>query len=155
MHDYWRERLYLTLKISVAKYSKFFTWTETNLSFCNIFSKLDFQFFFCLDKKYIFRALWCMLLILLKDQLWHIQTNGQSLNWKVTNVLSKMRFLFGDKYCHIQDNTRSFWLNFWQRLLMCSSNAKLLSVLAPKSFSELIPLMIESLMFYGSKLIGW
>ena len=35
-----------------------------------------------------------MLLILLKGQLWHIQTNGQSLSWKVTNVLNKIRFLF-------------------------------------------------------------
>ena len=49
-----------------------------------------------------------MLLILLKGQLWHIQTNGQSLSWKVTNVLNKIRFLFGDKYCDIQDNARSF-----------------------------------------------
>ena len=49
-----------------------------------------------------------MLLILLKVQLWHIQTNEQlSLNWKVTNVLNKIRFLFGDKYCDIQD-ARSF-----------------------------------------------
>ena len=49
-----------------------------------------------------------MLLILLKGQLWHIQTNGQSLSWKVTNVLNKIRFLFGDKYSDIQDNARSF-----------------------------------------------
>ena len=49
-----------------------------------------------------------MLLILLKVQLWHIQTNGQSLNWKVINILNKMRFLFGDIYCDIQDNARSF-----------------------------------------------
>ena len=49
-----------------------------------------------------------MLLILLKGQLWHIKTNGQSLSWKVTNVLNKIRFLFGDKYCDIQDNARSF-----------------------------------------------
>ena len=144
------ERLFLTLKISVAKYCKFFRWTETDLSFCNNFSKLDF-----LSWYNILRALWCMLLILLNAQLWHIQTNGQSLNWKVTNALNKMPFLFGDKCCDIQDNARSFWQDCRQRLLMCSSNAKLLSILTPKSFSELIHLMIESLMFYGSRLIGW
>ena len=33
-----------------------------------------------------------MLLVLLKVQLWHIQANGQSLNWKVTNVLNKINF---------------------------------------------------------------
>ena len=88
-----------------------------------------------------------MLLILLNVQLWHIQTIGQSLNWKVTNVLNKIRFLFGDKYCDIQDNARSF-------LLMCFSNAKLLYVVTLKSLSELISLMIESSMFYGSRLIG-
>ena len=143
-----RERLFL--KVSVAKYCKFFIWTETDLPFCNNFSNLDF-----LSWHNILRALWCMLLILLKVQLWHIQTNGQSLNWKVTNVLNKIRFLFGDKYCDIQDNARSFWQDFRQRLLMCSSNAKLLSIVTPKSFSELILLMIESLMFYGSRLIGW
>ena len=49
-----------------------------------------------------------MFLILLNAQLWHIQTNGQSLNWKVTKALSKMPFLFSDKYCDIQDNARSF-----------------------------------------------
>ena len=144
-----RERLFL--KVSVAKYCKFFIWTETDLPFCNNFSNLDF-----LSWHNILRALWCMLLILLKVQLWHIQTNEQlSLNWKVTNVLNKIRFLFGDKYCDIQDNARSFWQDFRQRLLMCSSNAKLLSIVTPKSFSELILLMIESLMFYGSRLIGW
>ena len=37
---------------------------------------------------------------------------------------------------------------------MCYSNAKLLSVVTPKSFSVLIPLMIESLVFYDSKPIG-
>ena len=144
-----RERLFL--KVSVAKYCKFFIWTETDLPFCNNFSNLDF-----LSWHNILRALWCMLLILLKVQLWHIQTNEQlSLNWKVTNVLNKIRFLFGDKYCDIQDNARSFWQDFRQRLLMCSSNAKLLSIVTPKSFSELILLMIESLMIYGSRLIGW
>ena len=151
------ERLLLTLKFSVAKHCKFLIWKETDLSFCNNFSKLDF-----LSWCNIFRALWCMLLILLNVQLWHIQTNGQSLNWKITNVLNKILFLFGDKYCDIQDNTRSFWLDFRQRLLMCSSNEKLLSVVTLKSFSKLIPLMIESLplmieslMFHGSRLIGW
>ena len=114
------------------------------------FSKLDFLLWYN-----ILRNLWCMWLILLKAQLWHIQTNGQSLNWKVTKALSKMPFLFSDKYCDIQDNARSFWQDCRQRLLMCSSNAKLLSILTPKSFSELIHLMIESLMFYGSRLIGW
>ena len=49
-----------------------------------------------------------MLLILLKVQLWHIQTDVQLLNWKVANVLNKIRFLFGDKYCEIQDNACSF-----------------------------------------------
>ena len=144
------ERLFLNLNITVAKYCKFFIWTETDLFFCSNFSKLDFLFWYN-----ILRALWCLLLILLKVQLWPIQTNGQPLNWKVTNVLNKIRFLFGDKYCDIQDNARSFWLEFRQRLLMCSSNAKLLSVVTPESFSELIPLMIESLMFYSSRLIGW
>ena len=144
------ERLFLTLKISVAEYCKFSISTETNLSFCNNFPKLDF-----LSWYNILRALWCMLLILLKVQLWHIQTNGQSLNWKVRNVLNKIPFLFGGIYCDIQDNAHSFWLNFRQRLLMCSSNEQLLSILTPKSFFELIPLMIESLMFYGSRLIGW
>ena len=44
----------------------------------------------------------------IKVQLWHIQTNGQPLNWKVTNVLNKIHFLFGSIYCDIQDNARSF-----------------------------------------------
>ena len=35
------EKLFLTLKISVAKYCKCFIWTETDLFFCNIFSKLN------------------------------------------------------------------------------------------------------------------
>ena len=135
---------------SVAKYCKFFTWTETDLSFSNHLSKRDF-----LSRYNILRALWCMLLILLKVQLWHIQTNGQPLNLKITNVLNKICFLFDDKYCDIQDNARSCWLDFRQRLLICSSNAKLLSAVPPKGFFELIPLMIESLMFYGSRMIGW
>ena len=96
VHNYW-ERLFLTLKISVAKYCKFFIWTETDLPFCNHFSKRDF-----LSRYNILRALWCMLLILLKVQRGHIQTNGQPLNLKITNVLNKIRFLFGDKYCDIQ-----------------------------------------------------
>ena len=40
-----RERPFLTLKISVAKYCKFFIWAETDFSFCNNSSRLDF----CLD----------------------------------------------------------------------------------------------------------
>ena len=144
------ERLFLTLKISVAKYCKFFILAETDLSFCNNFSKLDFLSWYS-----ILRALWCMLLILLKVRLWHIQTNSQWLNWKVTNVLNKRHFLFGDKYCDIQDNACSFLPDLWLRLLMCSSNAKLPSIVTPKSFCELIHLMIESLMFYGSRLIAW
>ena len=48
------------------------------------------------------------ILILLKVQLWHTQTNGHSLDWKVTNDLNKIHFLFGDKYCNIQDNACSF-----------------------------------------------
>ena len=123
------ERLFLTLKISVAKYCKFFIWTETDLSFCNNFSKRD-----CLSWYNILRALWCVLLILLKIQLRHIQNNGQSLSWKVTNILNKIRFLFGDNYCDI----RTMHVVFDQ-IFAC----------------ELIPLMIESLMFYGSRLIGW
>ena len=39
------ERPFLTLKISVAKYCKFFIRAETDFSFCNNSSRLDF----CLD----------------------------------------------------------------------------------------------------------
>ena len=49
-----------------------------------------------------------MLLILLKIQVWHINTDGQSLNWKDKNVLNKTLFLFGDKYCDIYNNACSF-----------------------------------------------
>ena len=49
-----------------------------------------------------------MLLILSKVKPWHIQTNGKLLNWKITNVLNKIPFLFGDKYCDIQDNALGF-----------------------------------------------
>ena len=67
------ERPFLTLKISVAKYCKFFIWTETELSFCNNSLKLH-----CLPWYIILRVIWCMLLILLFIVLlWHIQTDGQ------------------------------------------------------------------------------
>ena len=65
-------------------------------------------------------------------------------------------FLFCDKYCDTLDNTCSSWLTFQHRLLTCSANVKLLSIVIPKSFYELLlliigPLMLMEVDLYGDK----
>ena len=84
------EGLFLTLKISLIKYHKSSCGQR---QICH--SAVIFQSFICLNMIFIEPYDVCCL-ILLKVQLWHIQTNGQSLNWKVTKVLNKIRFLFVD-----------------------------------------------------------
>ena len=72
----------------------------------------------------------------------------------MTNVLNKILFFVDNKYCDILDNACSFWLDFRQRQLMCSSNVKLLSIVTLKFFCELLLLMTEPSMFLVADWLG-
>ena len=93
----------LTLKISVAKYCRFFIWTETDLSFCNNSWKL----FFCLDILFLEPYdVYCWFYYL---KFYHDISRLMDSNWKVKNVLNKIHFLVGDAYCNILDKACSFY----------------------------------------------
>ena len=57
--------------------------------------------------------------------------------------------------CDLLDNACSFWLAFRQRLLMCSSNLKWLSMVTPKGFSELLFFNNRYIDVYGGRVTGW